>query len=38
MKMLDYSFKETEIMKIDLHKMKVWEAAIYLNNKVALPI
>ena len=33
--MLDCSFKETEIMKIDLHKMKVWEAAIYLNNKVA---
>ena len=33
--MLDYSFKETEIMKIDLHKMKVWEAAIYLNNEVA---
>lgn len=33
--MLDYSFKETQIMKIDLHKMKVWEATLYLNNKVA---
>ena len=33
--MFDYYFKETEIMKIDLHKMKVWEAAIYLNKQVA---
>lgn len=33
--MLDCNFKEIEIMKIDLHKMKVWEAAIYLHKKVA---
>ncbi len=33
--MFDYNFKEAEVMKIDLHKMKVWEAAIYLNNQVA---
>lgn len=33
--MFVYYFKETEIMKIDLHKMKVWEAAIYLNKQVA---
>lgn len=32
--MLDCNFKETEIMKIDLHKMKVWEAASYLNMRV----
>lgn len=32
--MFDCNFKETEIIKIDLHKMKVWEATNYLNMRV----
>lgn len=28
-------FNPGEIMKVDLHKMKVWEATIYLNNVVS---
>lgn len=29
-----YEFKETELLKIDLHKMNVWEAIMYLSNVV----
>ncbi|WP_051823933.1 Smr/MutS family protein [Clostridium sulfidigenes] len=32
--MLYYEFKENEIMKVDLHRMRVWEAAMYLNEAV----
>ncbi len=32
--MLYYEFKENQVMKVDLHKMKVWEAALFLNEVV----
>ena len=30
-----YDFKENEIMLVDLHNMKLWEATLYLTNVVA---
>lgn len=29
------NFKETEIMKIDLHNMNLWQATLYLTNAVS---
>lgn len=32
--MLYSEFNPCEVLRVDLHKMKVWEATVYLNNVV----
>lgn len=32
--MTNYSFKEKEIIEVDLHSLNVWEAEVYLNEQV----